>query len=130
MQEVQVAVATRIENDVALMARITGAFDEAPTDHPLPYITYGTKVQIPYDVFQNRGWEVTLVLDIWTETADGDSHFLILNDIDRLFHGQLLTLETYINDKCIVEWATTLTDEAVSIRHTVARLLTRNQKAA
>lgn len=125
--DVQETVRETILADSILNNRLTGVFDEASTNQEFPYITLGTKVQVPWNQFQNRGFEVTLVLDIWTSLEDGDSHFTILDDVHRLFNGPKLQLHSYTNIDCQVEWSTTLIDEAVSTRHTVARLRTFNQ---
>ena len=128
MKEVQAAVKAKIEADAPLMSKIDGIYDYAAGDECIPYVTFGTKTQTPWDVFRSKGWEVLLVLDIWTWIlSSGDIHFDILDDLCRLFNGPLLTLQTYHNAWCNIEWSTTLLDEPNNIRHTVARLRTLNE---
>jgi hypothetical protein len=137
-EDVQIAVVGRVENDTTLINThgVTGVFDEAPDDQPYPYISVGTKVETPWisRTFGKREKEVTLVLDIWTDIHDNDIHFAILDDVNRLFDNPVdgsnnpwpLPLTSYTNTQCVVEWSTTLIDESMDARHTVARLFTVN----
>jgi hypothetical protein len=132
LKEFQIAVRTQLEDDVVLqnMRYITGVFDEAPNDQPYPYITIGTKVEVPYNVFQVNGYEDTLVLDMWTDLNGGDIHLDLLDDVNRLFNNPRdeeknfipLQMPSWNNILCEVEWSTTLIDESDICRHTIARL--------
>lgn len=108
---------------------ITGIFDEAPTDQPYPYISFGTKVEVSAKTFQNKqGKDVTVVLDVWTDLRNGDIHMDILKDLNRLFDGETLDLDDgYENTLCEVEWSTTIVDESMECRHTVCRIHTLNE---
>ena len=128
IKDVQTAVLAKMTGDVVLMGRITGVFDEAPSAQAYPYITFGQKDELPWNVFQKHGWEVILALDIWTAIAGGDVHMSIADDIGRLFNDPLplLALANYVNVLCQVAQVITMTDEVVSVRHTIARLHTIN----
>ncbi len=138
LKETQIAVRTRLANDATLMniRGITGIFDEAPSDQPYPYISLGTKVEIPWinKTFGREEKQVTLVLDAWTDLNSGDVHLDILDDINRLFNDPVdtnsnpwpLSLSSYTNTQCIVEWSTTMIDESDQCRHTIARLFVTN----
>ncbi|SRR6266487_4864796 len=127
VKEVQVGVVSTLLADSILMGRgLTGVFDEAPTDQAYPYISIGTKVQTPWKEFQRQGYEVTLVLDIWTSLDGGDVHFDILDDVARLFDDKPLPLASFASTQCVLEWTITLIDEDMTARHTIARLRTIN----
>lgn len=122
--DVQVALTTRMKGDTALTGKVTGIFDEAPTDQPYPYIAIGGKTQLPFDVFRQVGFDCTVTLDIWTSQWDGDKHTAILNDLYRLFNNQLLPLKAFYSTRCYVELTTTRVIESMQIRHTLARVRT------
>lgn len=131
-KQVQIAVVTALENDVVLFNThgCTGVFDEAPADQAYPYISIGPKTESPwlFRTFGKREKEVSLVLDIWTDIHDGDTHLDMLDDVNRLFDKPVvpLVLDTYTNTDCYVEMSTTNIDEMMDARHTVCRLLTIN----
>jgi hypothetical protein len=123
MEEMQVGTKARIESDQEIMSYLTGTYDYAPSDACLPYLTYGTKIQLPWNQFRMNAFNCTLSLDIWTSLNGGDVHFNILDCIYRLFNNVNLTnMPSFTNVDMDVEWSTTLIEDAEQIRHTVARL--------
>ena len=108
------------------MAILTGVFDEAPANQPLPYMTIGEKVKVSWPFFQNSGWEVSIMLDIWTALDDGDTGSLILAIVDRLLHNKKLPMVHFDNALTEDEWSTTMFEEVNNVRHIPVRFRTLN----
>jgi Protein of unknown function (DUF3168) len=125
IQDVQASMLSVMKQDTLLLSRgLTGIFDEAPAVQAYPYISFGTKTQLPYNVFRQVGFDCTVTLDIWTSQWSGDLHIFILNDVYRLFNNQPLPLKAWFSTWCYVEMTTTSISESMQVRHTLARVRT------
>lgn len=128
IQDVQNAIYTVLTGDVVLMGKITGVYDEAPADQPFDFVTFGSKQATPYKTFQRAGYEVSVMLDVWTLIAEGDAHLRILDDLYRLLDDPPngIPLTSFNSTRCFIELTVTAVDEIVTIRHTSVKVHTIN----
>lgn len=59
---------TLVEN-AALMAKVTGIYDEPPDNAVPPYIEMSTVQEVNDELLDNSGAEVTVDLDIWAQAG-------------------------------------------------------------
>ncbi|OUO91827.1 DUF3168 domain-containing protein [Cloacibacillus sp. An23] len=68
----------------ALMAKISGIYDEPPDDAVSPYIAVASVQNVSDELLDNSGSEVTVDLDVWARanaSAGGRRQILEINDL-------------------------------------------------
>lgn len=74
---------TLVEN-AALMAKVSGIYDEPPDDAVSPYIAVASVQNVNDELIDNSGSEVTVDLDVWARasaSAGGRKQILEINDL-------------------------------------------------
>lgn len=116
--DIQKAIYQALTNDVTLMAKITGVFDEVPENQDYPYITLGETTINPYNTFGRKGKDTTRTLHIWSDYEGNKEVLEIFSDIERILdNGITLQNGTLVNIE--FEFAETIKEE--NIRHMVIR---------
>lgn len=71
----------------ALNGAITGAvYDQVPTDAAYPYTVIGESTDVPDDLHDGEGSEMTATLHVWSAAASGAEVDTIMAEIDAALH--------------------------------------------
>jgi hypothetical protein len=128
LNSIQKAIYTTLTSDSALMAKITGVFDNVPDNQPYPYITIGEATSSRFRTFSRFGEEVFITLHIWSQYAGFKEANDILNDMNRLLADQNLTTSGWDTISCFYDFSETLRDSDGVTRHIVVRYRILTQK--
>lgn len=103
LDQIQVALVSRLKNDTALMALITGVFDFAsvPVGQAFPYVTLGDSTETDDSVLSDIGYDTTQTLHIWSKYLGFKEARGILRNLNRLLNHQTLTLSS---QHCVGIW--------------------------
>ena len=63
----QGAIFNQLNNDGALMSKITGVFDEVPDGQAMPYVALGEDEWSPYLTFDRSGEDISHTLHVWSD---------------------------------------------------------------
>lgn len=118
---IQQAVYDILKADSVLMGKVSGIYDEVPTNSVFPYITLGEMTSIPYRAFSVFGEETTVTLHIWSRAKGFKESAAILSDVNRLLADTEITVAGYEIASCSYEFSETLRDEDGITRHIPVR---------
>jgi Concanavalin A-like lectin/glucanases superfamily/Protein of unknown function (DUF3168) len=124
LAEYQAAAWTALENNVALMAIITGIFDvsDVPVNQPFPYITIGDTTETPWNAFGRRGYASTLTLHIWDNSTGFKLCQTILAQMNKSLDQQILTLATHTHVSTLYQFSQSMNDPDIKdVRHVPVR---------
>lgn len=95
LMEVQRALYTKLTGDGVLMGMVTGVYDVVPQKTMLPYVVIGNGdyTTLPADGINLS--EVSLQLNVWSDTAGRKAVLTIMNRLYALLHQGTLTLTGY-----------------------------------
>lgn len=126
----QKAVASRLQADAALMARVTGIHDgRAPEAEPMPYIVIGEPTEIPFDTLGRAGYQPTLTIHVWSAQRGTSQE---VNEIVALMDAALaapLTLDGHTEARLRPEFRTVLVEDNGN-RHAPVRYRAYTMEAA
>ena len=118
----QTAVYSRLTGDSALMALITGVFDDVPEKQPFDYVTFGESTEQAWDCFGQDGSEVAFDLHIWSRYRGfAKAQAIAAAIIGLLNNGVALTITGY--GTVLLDYVSTqqLRDPDGITRHLVTR---------
>ncbi|MFM9629515.1 DUF3168 domain-containing protein [Streptomyces galilaeus] len=88
LRPVQTAVYQKLTGSTALMALVSGVFDEVPEPAPYPYVSFGSILEYPDDAHDRQGLDVLVTLHVWSKAlgnAQAADIFAALDDaLDRV----------------------------------------------
>lgn len=93
MYEVQQKVFTLLSTDGELKKMVEGVFDYVPENTVCPYVTFGHILSSPSSTKIEDGEEITLTLDIWSESRGRQEAVRILTKIEQIL-GADIELDT------------------------------------
>lgn len=118
---IQVAIYQTLTNDTAIMARVTGVYDEVPQDATFPYIVIGDDTGVQWDTDDTLGAESTLTIHVWSRKAGRKETKEIMQLIYDALHRQELDITGMHSVVCQWEFSETLLDPDGVTRHGVTR---------
>jgi len=132
LKAVRSSVFTALQSDTLLSSHgCLGVFlDGSIEDQPLPYISMGSDTYIPWDSFIPKGFDATVILDIWDFIYQGDRYFDLEDDIYRILDKPAtpIVIDGYANVKTECEWETVQNDPDNETRHVTVRVRIYAQK--
>lgn len=126
----QVAVRSRLIADAALMAKISGVYDDVPNDQAFPYVTVGDVTSAPNRTFDAFGEECTITLHIWSKYKGFKEAAEILDHLNRILADTVLSVPGWEVQGCYYEFSETIRDPDGVTRHIPVRYRVRLQKGA
>ncbi|MFX4261033.1 DUF3168 domain-containing protein [Pelotomaculum propionicicum] len=119
--EIQNAIYTILTNDLILMGKITGVFDNVPSGQSYPYVVIGEAKETSVDNFGKQGREATTTLHIWSQATSFEEPLSILDDLNRLLDRANLNLTRFVTIRCGYDSAETIRDPDGIRRHIPAK---------
>lgn len=116
----QTALYAKATGAPALMALVTGVFDEVPDAQPLPYVSLGTIVQTEADAHNQRGLDVTFDWHIWSAYEGNKEVADILQALEDVFDRQPLAVAGWRDVSIANQQTLTVPDPDPDIRHITA----------
>lgn len=126
---IQAAVYGRLTGDLALMAKITGVYDDVPQDIVFPYVTIGDATALPWRTQSRYGEESTITLHIWSRYEGYKEALEIMEDLNRLLADQSFSVTGWDVCSTYFDFYETLRDPDGQTRHVVARYRIQLQDA-
>ena len=118
----QKAVYGALTGDAALMARITGVYDQTPQAGTFPYLVIGDGVTEPWDADTEEGSTVVLVVHAWDRSHRGRKAIKeIQGEVRRILHRQKMTVEGSATVGCDMESTDSFMDADGMTFHGVQR---------
>lgn len=91
----QVAIYSKLKADTALMALITGVYDDPPDNTAFPYVTIGDAEEAPSNTFGKLTKMITHTINIWSRYQGYKEVFDIANRIITVLDHVALTIAGY-----------------------------------
>lgn len=88
----QTAIYDKLTADSALMAKVSGVYDEVPENAIFPYIRVGQVFEVNEDSHSNQGLRSKPTLQIWSAYRGFKEALEILTEVDRVLDRQPLTV--------------------------------------
>ncbi|MGW2985461.1 DUF3168 domain-containing protein [Streptomyces goshikiensis] len=107
---VQLAVYTRLTDDDALMALITGVYDYVPENVAFDYVTIGEATEVPDNRHGGFGRETTVSLHVWSRYRGHARGLRIAARVTELLDHQPLAVAGLHHVSTRFEFSQTLTD--------------------
>jgi hypothetical protein len=123
--EVQKALYDALSADSAFMTKIgSRLYDEPPTNETFPYVTLGYMIENKYNRMNNKGFEITARIDIYTKSGrlGYKPAKEILVEMNRVLNLKSFELNGFFMIQCYYETSDTERDEdkrILSVRYTV-----------
>jgi len=116
--------------DPTLVALINGGqiLDKVPAGTAMPYVRFVSTTEVDEgSTFAKDGRVDTVTMAIWTDYAGEQQGLLILEELNRVLHKQVLTLDVGVCLLCWYEWSDSLEDpdgeaQQVMVRYRVQAL--------
>jgi hypothetical protein len=122
---VHVGLYQRASGDAALMAMITGVFDNVPEHQARPYVTIGDLLSSPSNEHGRPGAQISVTFHTWTEARSSRPGDAIGARLVALFDRQHDPLDALVAGHTVWmvrhEFQQNLTDPTPGIRHRVDR---------
>lgn len=82
-----------VKEDAAVKALVTGVFNgDAPVNQDYPFITFGSKTEIPFRSFQEAGSkDLSLTIHIWSMSENDEEALAILKAMNEALDGETFT---------------------------------------
>lgn len=90
---VQRAIYAKLHGDEALMAVVSGVFDEVPEAGELPFVAFQELTETPSDTHDTRGFEVMVTINAWSGYKGNRQAAEILAHVDRILHRKPLIVD-------------------------------------
>ncbi len=92
MEDATATVYSTINGTAAITSLVTGVFNgDAPVDQAYPYISLGSKTEIPFRSFQEAGSkDINLTINIWSMQENDEEALAILNEVNKALDGKTL----------------------------------------
>ena len=120
---VQVAIYQRLTGDSALMALVSGVYDQVPENKAKPYVRIGDHLSTPDNDLTSYGREITVTIHVWTQARGNTSGQAIAARIGQLLDHQerQLLVEGHQVVSIRQEFDQALPDPDPQVRHHVLR---------
>lgn len=127
----QVALYSLLTGDAALMADITGVFDEVPEGQAFPYVTIGEFTVTPGGAHDRFGARSTVTLHAWSTYHGRAEISTVVGHLMRLLDHQALNVNGHDTVVVAHEQTVTVPDPDPDVRHAAVRfaLVTELQAA-
>ncbi|MFF8473882.1 DUF3168 domain-containing protein [Streptomyces sp. NPDC015414] len=79
---VQAAVYESLTGSAALMALVSGVYDEVPEPAPYPYVSFGSITEHPDDAHDAQGLDVIVTLHVWSKAPGFAQAYAIFAALD------------------------------------------------
>lgn len=122
--EIQKAIDKALKADTALMAAVTGVFDEVPQGTKYPYVVIGEDTALQWDTGSSVGSESTLTIHVWSRDAGRQECKEIMSLVYDVLHEAELSVDDAHAVFCYWEFGETLLDVDGKTRHGVMRFRT------
>lgn len=113
----QQAVYSKAVADTALMALVTGVFDEVPETQAFPYVSFGAVTEVVDDSHSQRGLTVNLTLHIWSKYRGAREATGIFVALDAALDRRPLAVAGYTDVSIAHQQHQMLRDPDPDIRH-------------
>lgn len=88
----QAAVYGKLAASSALLALVSGVYDEVPEPAPYPYVSIGSITEFPDDAHDAQGLEATIVLHVWSKAPGFAESYAIFAALDAALDRASLTV--------------------------------------
>jgi hypothetical protein len=95
IEELQPAIVTKLKSDAALMAKVTGVFDDVEQGQKFPFIQVSAATETPKNTFGRKGRESTITIDVFSRYKGFKESLQIYSLMDQLLDGVPLDLSTF-----------------------------------
>ncbi|MEU1908107.1 DUF3168 domain-containing protein [Streptomyces hygroscopicus] len=113
----QRAVYAALTADTALMALVSGVYDEVPEPAAYPYVSIGSITELVDDAHDQRGLTTDLVLHVWSKYHGFKEAAEILDALDAVLDRQPLAVEGFTDVSVAHQQHQELRDPDPEIRH-------------
>lgn len=118
---IQTAIYSQLTGTAAVMALVTGVFDDVPQGTDYPYIVIGEDTGIEWDTDDSRGTSATLTVHVWSRVAGKRETKQIMEAIYDALHRAPLPVSGMTTVTCHWEFGETFLDADGETRHGVTR---------
>lgn len=125
LSPLQVAFYERLAEDVSLMDKITGVFDDVNEKQPFPYITFGEVSVIDWSTKTQYGEEVSTVLNIWSDHAGKQEAMEIMSLVVHSISREPIRFNGFIVFFSRMDFMHVFEEPDREIRHGVIRFISR-----
>lgn len=117
LRPLQAAVYQKLTNAPALMALVSGVFDEVPEPAAFPYVSLGSIIEFPDDAHDVQGLSATVVLHVWSDAPGFAEAYDIFAALDAALDRVPLTVAGF-KDVCIKQAShSAVKDPDPKVRH-------------
>lgn len=105
MQAAQQALMAKLTGDAVLMDRVSAVYDTVPQGSTLPYVVVDELTQETRPVLGENLWQVSMVLEVWSEPQGRKATLTALERMHGLLHHGTLAISGYSLREMRVEGA-------------------------
>ncbi|MGW7598116.1 DUF3168 domain-containing protein [Streptomyces antimycoticus] len=113
----QKAVYAALTADTALMALVSGVYDEVPEGSAYPYVSIGSITELVDDAHNQRGLSTNVVLHVWSTQLGFREAAEVFAAVDAVLDRRPLTVEGYRDVSVAHQQHQELRDPDPEIRH-------------
>jgi hypothetical protein len=121
----QRAVFQKLTATPALMALVTGVFDEVPDNQAFPYVSFGGLVETRDDTHDAQGLDVTLTIDVWSNYPGIREAADIFAVLDAALDRQPLVVAGFKDVSVVHDQHQTIRDPDPAVRRVSAQYRVR-----
>jgi hypothetical protein len=121
----QRAVFQKLTGTPALMALVTGVFDEVPDNQAFPYVSIGSTIETPDDTHDAQGLEASITLHVWSKYPGIREAADIFAALDAALDRQPLTVPGFKDVSVVHAQHESIRDPDPAIRHINAQYRVR-----
>jgi hypothetical protein len=121
--EVWAAIATTLQNDVALIAFIPDGsgksrvrdINNIPSGYTFPYVALGETSSITQDTWSNEGQHIVATLHLWSAKKGKYEILQLHNLVHSALHDKNLTLTNYRSSPCLYDSGELVEDDSTGV---------------
>ncbi|MCI3271024.1 DUF3168 domain-containing protein [Streptomyces cylindrosporus] len=125
LRPLQAAVYAKLTASPALLALVSGVYDEVPEPAPYPYVSIGSITEVPDDAHDRQGLEATIVLHVWSKSPGFAQAYDIFAALDAALDRASLAVAGFTDVSIRHDQHQALKDPEPGVRHINAQYAVR-----
>jgi hypothetical protein len=125
LHPLQAAIYAKLTGHPALMALVSGVFDEVPEPAPYPYVSFGSVTEFPEDAHDRQGLSATVTLHVWSKSPGFAEAYEIFAALDAALDRVPLTVAGFTDVSIKHDQHQALKDPEPGVRHINAQYRVR-----